>query len=69
MDTWCLYEGAADQPKRWTVRLWKFTAPTDVVFSSDSRNACEKFVLERHPGAVWLMPSPEDDPKIVGAWI
>ncbi len=69
IDIWTLYDGPTNHTKRWVVRLFKNETPTDTVFESDSRDACEEFVLERHPGAVWLVRHPNDDPKIVGVWI
>ena len=52
--------------------ILKAEFPVDVSIEPDEniwRDACEEFVLERHPGAVWLVRHPNDDPKIVGVWI
>ena len=69
IDIWTLYDDPTDPRARWVVRLWKNDKPTDVFFASNSRDACEEFVLDRHPGAYWMPPSPEDGPTIAGTWI
>ncbi len=69
LDIWTLYYRPANHKKHWVVRLFKNETATDTVFEHDEREACEAFVLERHPGAVWLMRSPGDDMTIVGTWI
>ncbi len=69
LDIWTLYDGPPNHTKRWVVRLFHTDKPTDTFFESNSRDACEAFVRERHPGAFWLERHPDDDPKIAGTWL
>ena len=69
LDIWTLYCRLSNHKKEWVVRLFQNGQPTDTVFEADTREACEKFVRERHHGAVWLTRSPGDDIVIVGTWI
>lgn len=69
LDIWTLYYRRSNHKKDWVVRLFQNGQPTDTVFEADTRKACEEFVLERRPGAIWLTRSPGDDMVIVGTWI
>lgn len=69
MEIWTLYDAPTNHTKRWVVRLFHNAEPTDTFFESETRDACEKFVRARYPGAIWLERAHDDDPRIVGTWI
>lgn len=63
---WVVYERPNDYPDKFVTRKFLNDCPTDEFFVADSLSDLKTKVPAN---CVFLPPSVEDDPKIVGVWM
>lgn len=65
---WVVYDHPLDYPDKFVARAWIGEEPTASIMIADDIEKLRD-VLQLEMGLVKLMPSPEDDPKILETWL
>lgn len=77
MVMWVIYDHPSDYPDAWVARQWVFEVgagaadssykPSSILLTAQKLDTLRAKMLER--GYVCLQRDPNDDPKIVEAWL